>query len=57
MVQLETILICSGREFHKDGTQAEKARSANLRAERGTASVFQLLETLCKISFHVEKLQ
>ena len=44
MVQLAAILICSGREFHKDGPQAEKAHSAYLRAVRGTASLFPLLD-------------
>ena len=44
MVQLVAILICLGREFHKDGPQAEKAHSANLRAVRGTASLFPLLD-------------
>ena len=44
MVQLVAILVCSGREFHDDGPQAEKARSANLRAVRGTASLVPLLD-------------
>ena len=44
MVQLVAILICSGREFYEDGPQAKKACSANLRAVRGTASLFPLLD-------------
>ena len=32
MVQVEVMLKCSAREFHKGGLQAEKVHSADLRA-------------------------
>ena len=44
MVQLVAVPIFSGREFHKDGPQAEKIWSANLRAVRGTATLCPLLD-------------